>query len=358
VGDSATANTCKGYLYAHLVQTSIPVHVGDIITQGQFLGNLVTWPNDNFHHCHFTRLQDTGVTWGGSWLSIENPNTTMQNMLDTHPPVFEPARGTDLLAFCANETSTYQSPTALHGAVDIIAHVGDQIESNWVCSVQSIRYTIYPLHRPDSPIVNNKLSVNFNMSLDTYGSGQHDAFLINLLYKQDSTCRTQGDYSAREFYHIITNSNGDEIYDTSDQQEAWNTTQLPDGQYVIRVVARDAYGNATADSMTVSTWNGNPSEVNPVAPLTDTTLRAYPCPSAGPVTLVFSSPRDRAADASIFDLSGRLVRVLRSSVTAPGAQRLEWDGLDLTGHAVANGLYLCRVQTLQGAATERVILAR
>ena len=70
--------------------------------------------------------------------------------------------------------------------------------------MQELRYTIYPLGNIQSPVVNDKLAVYFDMICDTYGSGTIDAFMINLLYKQDSTCQTQGDYDYREFYHILT----------------------------------------------------------------------------------------------------------------------------------------------------------
>ena len=40
--------------------------------------------------------------------------------------------------------------------------------------------------------------------------------------------------------------------------ESWDTSTLSDGDYVIAVTARDAAGNTSTQSMTVTTNNGNP----------------------------------------------------------------------------------------------------
>ena len=247
--------TTSGHLYAHLQQSSISVNVGDTVTKGQHLGDLVPWPTSNFTHCHFNSLEDSGNQWFGDWLVPDNVHEDLENVNEASAPVFENARGNDIFAFCRNESSTYRDPSALRGKVDIIAHVGDKLDSNWTCAVQSLRYSIYPVGNPGAPIVDNKLSVKFDMALDTYGSSTIDSFLVDLLYKEDSTCNTNGDYNSREFFHILTNSNGDQVYDASDQDEAWDTTAVPNGDYVVEAVARDAAGNRSTASMTVTVNN-------------------------------------------------------------------------------------------------------
>ena len=251
----AGSGTTSGHLYAHLRQSSITVNVGDTVTKGQLLGDLVPWPTSNFTHCHFNSLEDTGNQWFGDWLVPDNVHEDLENVNETSTPVFENARGNDIFAFCRNESSTYRDPSALRGKVDIIAHVGDKLNSNWTCSVQTLRYSIYPVGNPGAPIVDNKLSVKFDMALDTYGSSTIDSFLVDLLYKEDSTCNTNGDYNSREFFHILTNSNGDQVYNAADQNEAWDTTAVPNGDYVVEAVARDTAGNRATASMTVTVNN-------------------------------------------------------------------------------------------------------
>lgn len=358
IGDSVTSGTCKGYLYAHLVQSSIAVHTGDLIFQGQYIGNLVQWPIYDFTHCHFARIQQSGTTWNGSWYAVDNPHTDLQNQNDTRVPVFEPARGTDLLAFCNNETSTYQSPSSLHGAVDIICHVGDQIESNWVCSVQELRYTIYPVNRPQYPVVNNKLAQIFNMTIDYYAGGSNYLWENTVLYKDDATCNTQGDYDYREFFHIISNSDGDGLCEQTDAQEAWNTAALPDGQYVVKVLAIDAAGGSKADSMVVTTVNGNPSDVTENAAIADLRPVVFPNPSSGSVTVSFVSPSDGRTSVAIYDPSGRRLRTLVDRSLVAGAHTLAWDGRDESGREVGSGGYSCVVETQDARTSVKIILSR
>jgi len=249
------SGTTTGYLYAHMVQSSITVSVGDTVTKGQYLGNLVAWPTSGFTHCHFARLEDSGNQWYGDWLCPDNPHVDLENRSETTAPVFENAVNNQLFAFCRNQTSTYRDPNNLFNKVDIIVHIGDRLNSNWTCAVQTLRYSIYPVGNPNAPVVDNKLAVNFDMALDTYGSSTIDAFLVDLLYKEDSTCNTNGDYNSREFFHIITNSDGDQIYNAADEAESWNTSLVPNGDYVVEVVAKDAAGNRSVGRMTVTVNN-------------------------------------------------------------------------------------------------------
>lgn len=255
ISNQDTSGTSEGYLYAHLDFPTIAVNVGDTVVKGQYLGNLVPWPVAGFTHCHFARIEDSGNQWYGDWLCTDNPHLDFEGQNEGSAPFFQNARSSWLFAFARNQSSNYRNPNSLTGKIDIIARVGDQISSTWVCSIQQIRYTIHPQGNPQDPIVDNRLAIDFDMALDTYQGGPIDPFLVDLLYKQDSTCNTQGDYSNRDFYHILTNSNGDSVYTNADLNESWDTTLVPNGNYVVEVTALDAAGNATTASMTVTVAN-------------------------------------------------------------------------------------------------------
>jgi len=255
IGDQDTSGTCKGYLYVHLVQSSIAVNLGDPIQKGQYLGDMVGFAHYDMTHLHLARIQDTGTQWYGTWLCTENCHLDLAKQDEAEAPVFENALGSDLFAFCANQTSNYLDPQSLQGEVDIIVRVSDKIASDRICTVQEIRYTIYPVGAPQSPVVDNKLAVCFDMELDVYQGGPVAPFLMALLYKTDDVCQTQYNDVTQEFYHIITNSDGNQVYQLSDLWEAWDTSQVPDAEYVVEVTALDAAGNETTRSMTVTTDN-------------------------------------------------------------------------------------------------------
>ncbi len=356
VANESTSGSSEGYLYAHLEESSIAVDVGDLVAAGQYLGDLVPWPIYDFTHIHFARIVDSGYLWYGNWLCTDNPHLDLPNQTDVEPPEFEPALGTDLLAFCENETSNYLDPASLQGEVDIIAHVGDRILTDWVCTVQEIRYTIYPEGSPSQPVVDDKLSVFYDMVLDTYQGGGIDPFLVDLLYKQDGTCPTYGDYDRREFFHIITNSDGNQVYGPEDVWEAWNTTHVSDGDYVVRVTAWDAAGNAASDSMTVTVANG-PQAVVVVPP----GQRA----SIGGVTLVrdeaiirFTLPMSGPVQLAVFDAAGRRIATLVDGYLSSGGHTAQWLPRSGRGSAGSAGVYLCRLRAGDVERHRRLVVVR
>jgi len=295
IGDSATSGTCDGYLYAHLNQSSIAVNVGDPVVQGQYIGDVVTFFS-NFHHIHFSKIRGTGINWNGRWTYTGNPHLEFEHQDETRAPDFRTAIDDQPFAFCYNETDVYLDPAALQGRVDIICLVQDRIESPYPCTVQELRYSIYPAGHPESPVVDDKLAVFYNMALDSDQYPNNiDGRLVNLLYKQDDTCASQMDLQNFAYYHILTNSDGDQNYEDADRLEAWDTAAVPDGDYVIEVTAVDAAGNVATESMQVSTLNGHTGSY----PETRVTMGPQGPASAPVLTFVFTGHDDQDPPAAL-----------------------------------------------------------
>ena len=72
-------------------------------------------------------------------------------------------------------------------------------------------------------------------------------------------------------------------------------------------------------------------------------LRADPAPFSATTTIRFTQPRQGATEVSIFDVSGRRVRVLARRALPAGEQSLQWDGRDADGAPVPSGIYLVRL---------------
>uniref|UniRef100_A0A7C3YPU6 M23 family metallopeptidase n=1 Tax=candidate division WOR-3 bacterium TaxID=2052148 RepID=A0A7C3YPU6_UNCW3 len=250
-----------GWLYAHIDPNRYHKQEGDSVLPGELIGYLVPWPVSGFDHIHFARISDTGRLWrrGSSqpqnptWWFIQNPLTLIQPNTDTVPPTFEPARTGQLFAFCRNNSSTYLDPQNLSGDVDIIARIYDKTgfstgNSTWdKLAPYKIEYSISgPRNLPQT------LSVIFKY--DLFSSS--DTITVKTVYKRDATCRSQGDYNAREYFFIITNTDGDSLIERADTSGKWRTQEFPDGNYWVKVRASDVAGNWRAESMQVRTNNG------------------------------------------------------------------------------------------------------
>lgn len=246
IGDSIGAEECDGWLYAHLGRFSITVDEGDWVGEGELLGSLVSWPVADFHHLHFARIRHSGETWTPDWAFIGNPLVELSNVDDFDAPVFLETSIGGMLAFCQNETANYYYDTdSLHGDVDIIARVYDMIgHPSWRCTPYRLDYLI----KSDTLTTDTLLSFLFEGDL----FWDENTFVI---YKDDQVLDTEGDYSDRDYYFILTNSDGDSIVEASDADQCWHTGDWPNDDYTVIVRASDVYGNVSYDSMTVHTAN-------------------------------------------------------------------------------------------------------
>lgn len=87
-------------------------------------------------------------------------------------------------------------------------------------------------------------------------------------------------------------------------------------------------------------------------------LECYPNPFNPRTTLRYHLPESRAVRLAVFDLSGRLVRVLSDGPEAAGRHAVAWDGRDAAGREVGSGVYLARLDCGGEVQTVRMGLIR
>lgn len=80
----------------------------------------------------------------------------------------------------------------------------------------------------------------------------------------------------------------------------------------------------------------------------------WPNPAQGISKLSFQLAHAGMVRASVFDVSGRRVRVLKDGFCAAGPCEVQWDGRDADGQSVAAGLYFYQVAA-EGAAVARKV---
>ena len=246
IGDSAGSGWCDGWLYAHLDQSTIQVQVGDTVQEGDYLGDLIYWPVAGFHHLHFVKIRNQGTTWSADWLFIGNPLDELVPIDEPDPPVFENVQAGTKFAFCRNNTHDYFNPgTPISGEVDVIAKIYDQVNNtHWKLNPYRVEYSVFNDSVSYGPIT----SFTFT---DTLFWDRN----VDVIYQNDATYQTQGDYDYRNFYFIVTNTNGDSIIESSDKNYSWNTADFPNATYWVKVTAFDSFGHVTSDSMQVQVEN-------------------------------------------------------------------------------------------------------
>jgi photosystem II stability/assembly factor-like uncharacterized protein len=82
-----------------------------------------------------------------------------------------------------------------------------------------------------------------------------------------------------------------------------------------------------------------------------------PNPSRAAVRFALDLDTDAPADVSIYDVSGRRIRVLHDGPARRGSLALVWDGRDAAGLPVAPGVYFLRARSAGAVAVQRVVRA-
>lgn len=101
---------------------------------------------------------------------------------------------------------------------------------------------------------------------------------------------------------------------------------------------------------------GTPSSL--AAPARTPLLTAHPNPFNARTTLALEMPTAASANLQLFDIRGRLVRVVVAGHLDAGEHLFVWDGTDSGGRAAASGVYIVRLVTPGGATSRRIVMAK
>ena len=87
----------------------------------------------------------------------------------------------------------------------------------------------------------------------------------------------------------------------------------------------------------------HPSQPNPFNPRTE---------------IRYELPADGSVSLTVYDVTGRQVRVLVNESKQAGVHSASWDGTDSQGRALASGVYFYRLEALGFSQTRRMTLVK
>lgn len=362
IADSNLAyrDSCNGWLYAHIDPNRTHKNVGDEVNAGDQIGYLVYWTVSGFDHTHFARVRDSGATWGrngqADWSFVENPQNLISPNTDTARAIIETAITGSKFAYCRNNASTYLSYTNLNGDVDIVARVYDKtgvaIPGHEIWERLNPYKIEYAIHPPGGSAPRT-LSFLFGHFLPW-----DDVSLVNMVFKDDATCNTQGDYNNRAYYYIVTNTDGDSTLEVRDTSGTWHTRTVPNGQYWVVVYASDQYGNTTPDSQLVTVNNPVGVEEGSGTAVGEYVFEAQPNPFRGDLEVRYGLPRGERVSLEVYNSSGQAVRTLVDGAEPPGLHQVQWDRRTREGREAGAGIYFLRLRAGSRALTRRILLLR
>jgi hypothetical protein len=84
----------------------------------------------------------------------------------------------------------------------------------------------------------------------------------------------------------------------------------------------------------------------------------WPNPTGDDVAIGLSLREPGLVTVGIYDVAGRLVKILNASRMPAGLNIFHWDTRDSRGERVAGGVYFCRMATISSVQSEPVVIAR
>ncbi len=110
----------------------------------------------------------------------------------------------------------------------------------------------------------------------------------------------------------------------------------------------------------IARWRHDPLVVTPATPVASPSriLGVSPNPCNPLTTISFSLRRAGNASLRVYDLRGRAVRTVRAGHLDAGDHAATWNGNDDRGVAVASGIYLLKLITVDGQDVKKIVLAR
>jgi hypothetical protein len=85
---------------------------------------------------------------------------------------------------------------------------------------------------------------------------------------------------------------------------------------------------------------------------------SYPNPFGAATAIAFRLPEPSRVRVAIYNVSGRIVRVLLDADRPAGHHNTVWDGRDASGGRTPSGVYFCRVEAGRFARTRKLVLVR
>ena len=335
----------SGWLYAHLIQNTIQFDVGDTVDLYDYLGDIIYWAED-WGHIHFVEITDNGLVWyyfDNEWGINFNPLLALPSDEDIFPPIFDDVFPGQRFAFSPNETQMqYLDPDSLTGDIDIIAKIRDYIgTSPWEQPAYELYYRVESVATGDT-VYPRTLAQILNHSYDFYSSNSYEPY-ATLLYKRDSLLLPPlWMDSVRNYYHILTNNNGDSLGELWEKQLSFHTADYPDGAYRIFVEAYDSYENSTVDSMDVIFQNGNVDIPVKGGNLPDRfgLSQNFPNPFNNSTTVSYSLPVDGFVELYLFDIKGRKIDTLVKGIRSAGIYTFNYDANNLS-----SGVYFLNLKS-------------
>ena len=128
-----------------------------------------------------------------------------------------------------------------------------------------------------------------------------------------------------------------------------------DNEGSVYICGRSVGGGTYYDMATVKYYSAVGVEEHKSVSTDHLLLEVHPNPAKIHSTMQYSLPHAMNVALSIFDVSGRLIRLLVEQYQEPDTYSFIWNGKDNAGRRVAPGVYFCILRTDEGETSKKLV---
>jgi len=257
---------------------------------------------------------------------------------------------------CTASGSQYSAVLTTDGAGGAIITWQDYRGANSDVYAQRVNSTGTPVWIADGVVVNASADAQTSIDITTDGSNgaivtwqDYRSSVSNDVYAQK--INSSGNIVWETGGNVVCTSGDDEtrpviIYSTSGQAIiAWNSFNIN--------TSDDVYALSTSYSVSV------PDERPRVTPRPEISLdQNFPNPFNPVTKIVFTMSEPGQMRLCVYDIAGRVVRVLKEGSVDAGGHEVTWDGKDDAGERVASGVYFYSLETEKASRARKMVIIR
>ena len=204
--------------------------------------------------------------------------------------------------------------------------------------------------------------VSATFDLSSLMAGGSGFILLRFLYVTDGSTNGEGIYV--DLVSPVTRCERSSVIASNLGATSFRCWPDEIGSFIYYVRAFDAMANASASS-DLAVWQVDAISDSTPVPFASRLEQNYPNPFNPSTTLRFdvgaaAAPEGRTAAVSIrlYDVSGRVIAVLREGRLPAGRYSVTWDGRGTGGNPVASGLYFAELRLSGKVFVRKLVLLR
>jgi hypothetical protein len=186
-----------------------------------------------------------------------------------------------------------------------------------------------------------------NNTCDTLSIFDHVAAQHPDLYDEQAAMIADGEWVRDEYETVEYLEDGHR-----DVFDAWQSELADAGMDMVHYTEQNF---PAVDASINAEIAGKPGRSRKLVP---TMTSSYPNPFNPETTIAFTVGSPEAVSLSIYDVAGRMVRILADETLARGSYTRVWDGRDNAGRAMASGIYFYKFVTGDFSETRKIVLLK